>query len=349
MPLVHSRLHADLAGCQPVLAANNGCFEARVLLPRVAAQGYELLPPLGLLPCAVCQLHADLPALLQARGWAHPAYREAYVLAQLWVATELCNRCPAAAQDLRHSNGVSSSSGAAAAANQVTGAGSDGACLREPAAHNLGAAGGGVEDSLGANSTRATAAGAAALPACHEAARACSCSPAQRDEARACEHAATLAADCQRGHSKPVADCPGAPRALALEALRAVDMALILGAPPEAAAPVRMCFPAGCALLADRNTMAFSGKGSFERQVLAAAQALVQRFAGSPGACAPQPDTLLPNTPPARLPALDAARAIPRCASAELPRVRFRREFWKADAPVIITGAASLHKFFSFA
>ena len=261
------------------------------------------------------------------------------MLAQLWVAAELCNRCQAAAQDTRHTNGVSSSSGAAAAADQVIGADSDGACLRAPAAANLGGAGGGVGDNLCTSAARATAAGAAALPACREAAGACCCSPAQRDEARACEHTATLAADCQRGYGRPASECPGEPGALALEALRAVDMTLILGAPPEAAAPVRMCFPAGCTLLVDRNTMACSGKGSVVRQVLAAAQALVQRFAGSPGASASQPDTMLPDTPPARLPAVDAARAIPRCASAELPRARFRREFWRADAPVIITGS----------
>ena len=88
--------------------------------------------------------------------------------------------------------------------------------------------------------------------------------------------------------------------------------------------------------------MSCSGKRSCERQVLAAAQALVQRFTRSPGAFATLPDTVLPDTPPARLPAVDAARAIPRCPSAELPRARFRQEFWKADAPVIITGAASL-------
>lgn len=271
------------------------------------------------------------------------------MLAQLWVATDLCKRCPAAARDLKHSNCVSSSSGAAADPDQVTGAGNDGACLQQPAAHNLGGAGGGVGDSPGASSARATAAGVAALPARHEAARACSCSPAHHSEARACEHAATLAASCQREHGRPAADCPGEPGALALEALRAVDMALILGAPPEAAAPVRMCFPAGCTLLADPHTTSCSGKGSVGRQVLAAAQALVQRSAGSPGAHAAQPDTMLPDTPPARLPAVDAVRAIPRCASAELSCARFRREFWKADAPVIITGAASQHIVLAFA
>ena len=165
------------------------------------------------------------------------------MLAQLWVAAELCKLCPAAAQDLKHTNGASSSSGAAAAPDQVTGAGSNGARLQEPAARNLGGAGGGVGDSLGTSSARGSTAGAAALPACREAVRACSCSPAQRDEA--CEHAATLAASFQRERGGPALDCPGEPSALALEALRAVDMALILGAPPGTAAPVRTGFPAG--------------------------------------------------------------------------------------------------------
>lgn len=163
------------------------------------------------------------------------------MLAQLWVAAELCSCCPAAAQDTRHNNGVSSSSGPAAAPDQLRGAGSSGACLREPAPQNPGGAGRGVAASLATSSACATGAGAAASPACREAAGACSCSPVQRHEARACSHAATVGANCQREHGKSAVECPGGPSALALEALRAVDMALILGAPPEAAAPVRMC------------------------------------------------------------------------------------------------------------
>jgi hypothetical protein len=73
-------------------------------------------------------------------------------------------------------------------------------------------------------------------------------------------------------------------------------------------------------------------------QVLAVAEPLARGRHSSTAACALHPDTVLPEAPPAALPALDAARGIARCSAAELPRARFRREFWKADRPVIIAG-----------
>lgn len=62
VPLVHSLLHADLAAifdsCRVLAAKKIGCLEGRVLPPRNAAKCFELLPPRGLLPCAVCQVPA---------------------------------------------------------------------------------------------------------------------------------------------------------------------------------------------------------------------------------------------------------------------------------------------------
>ncbi len=75
-------------------------------------------------------------------------------------------------------------------------------------------------------------------------------------------------------------------------------------------------------------------------QVLAGAEALARRSCSSSREDGAQPDAVLPDDPPPELPGVDAARAIPRCAAAALSRARFQREFWKADAPVIITGEA---------
>jgi len=68
------------------------------------------------------------------------------------------------------------------------------------------------------------------------------------------------------------------------------------------------------------------------------AEPLARGRQSSMAACALQPDAVLPDAPPAALPTLDAARGIARCSAAGLPRARFRRDFWKADRPVIITG-----------
>lgn len=68
------------------------------------------------------------------------------------------------------------------------------------------------------------------------------------------------------------------------------------------------------------------------------AEPLARGRQSSMAACTLQPDTVLPDAPLAALPTLDAARSIARCSAAELPRARFRRDFWKADRPVIITG-----------
>jgi len=73
-------------------------------------------------------------------------------------------------------------------------------------------------------------------------------------------------------------------------------------------------------------------------QVLAVAEPLARGRQSSMAACALQPDAVLPDAPPAALPTLDAARGIARCSAAGLPRARFRRDFWKADRPVVITG-----------
>ena len=192
-----------------------------------AAICYGLLPPKGWLPCAKLPVFRRLPAsmssgLLQAHGWAHPAFREAYVLAQLSAAVELCACCSTAAQGLRESDSTSD-------------------CLGGAAARELRSAGGGAGNSPRTRSARAAAAGEVALLACRGASGACSCGPARQPGAGASQHAAAVAAACQREHGTPAAG--GEPRALALDALRAVDMALILGAPPEAAAPVRLRGP----------------------------------------------------------------------------------------------------------
>lgn len=133
--------------------------------------------------------------------------REAYAIAQLWVAAELCARClPAVEPDERP--GAACDSG-----NQVP-ATRGGSCN----------ATGGAQTCLRASESASSVAPEVAAAA-------------GRQEQRGCSGSSACTAVEQ------LCDCPsredGAKCATtALEALRAVDLALILGAPAEAAAPV---------------------------------------------------------------------------------------------------------------
>lgn len=142
----------------------------------------------------------------------------------------------------------------------------------------------------------------------------------------------------------------------AQRAMQALDLASIMGAPPDFLGPV-LAVTEPLALQQHQQSLAHQAdinQPSYEAATLCSHAACAsqqdeqcqhngdsfehQQNGSGVGNLASASMGHISPTPPKELPHLDPNRTIPRVRAADLTAAEFKRQYWKTDTPVIITG-----------